>query len=81
MCAWPEARTALPNMQWRAGKTYKAEGVTFMNKQTATATPSHSNQEIREMALNVLVVDDSVVVRRMIVKTLGLTDIPIGEVH
>ncbi len=33
------------------------------------------------MALNILVVDDSSVVRAMIVKCLGLTDIPIGEVH
>ena len=33
------------------------------------------------MALNILVVDDSAVVRAMIVKCLGLTGISIGEVH
>ena len=33
------------------------------------------------MALNVLVVDDSAVMRHMIIKTLGLCGIPLGEVH
>jgi two-component system chemotaxis response regulator CheY len=33
------------------------------------------------VALNVLVVDDSAVMRRMIIKTLGLCGIPLGEIH
>lgn len=33
------------------------------------------------MALNILVVDDSAVMRRMILRTLQLTGIPVGEVH
>jgi len=33
------------------------------------------------VALNVLVVDDSAVMRSMIIKTLGLCGIPLGEVH
>ncbi len=33
------------------------------------------------MALNVLVVDDSAVTRAMIIKTLGLAGVPIGEIH
>lgn len=33
------------------------------------------------MALNVLVVDDSAVMRRMIVKTLELCGVPVGELH
>ena len=33
------------------------------------------------MALNVLVVDDSAVMRQMIIKTLGLCGIPLGDVH
>lgn len=33
------------------------------------------------MALNVLVVDDSAVARAMIVKTLGLSGLPLGQVH
>lgn len=33
------------------------------------------------MALNVLVVDDSAVMRQMIIKTLKICGIPIGEVH
>mgnify|MGYP001153496309 CR=1 FL=1 len=33
------------------------------------------------MALNVLVVDDSAVMRQMVIKTLGLCGIPLGEVH
>ncbi len=33
------------------------------------------------MALNVLVVDDSAVMRAMIIKTLGMAGIPVGEVH
>jgi two-component system, chemotaxis family, chemotaxis protein CheY len=33
------------------------------------------------MALNILVVDDSAVVRKMIIRTLSLAGLPIGEVH
>jgi two-component system chemotaxis response regulator CheY len=33
------------------------------------------------MALNVLVVDDSAVMRKMIIRTLQLTGVPLGEVH
>jgi two-component system chemotaxis response regulator CheY len=33
------------------------------------------------MGLNVLVVDDSSVMRRMIIRTLQLTGLPLGEVH
>lgn len=33
------------------------------------------------MALNVLVVDDSAVMRRMIIRTLELAGLPLGEVH
>ncbi len=33
------------------------------------------------MSLNILVVDDSAVVRTMIVKTLRMAGVPIGEVH
>jgi len=33
------------------------------------------------VALNVLVVDDSAVMRAMIIKTLNLCGIPVGEVH
>ena len=33
------------------------------------------------MALNVLVVDDSAVMRTMIIKTLGMAAVPVGEVH
>ena len=33
------------------------------------------------MALNVLVVDDSAVMRQMIIKTLGLCGIPMGDIH
>jgi two-component system chemotaxis response regulator CheY len=33
------------------------------------------------MALNVLVVDDSAVMRRMIIRTLRMAGLPIGEVH
>ena len=33
------------------------------------------------MALNVLVVDDSSVMRRMIIRTLQLSGLPLGEVH
>lgn len=33
------------------------------------------------MALNVLVVDDSSVMRKMIIRTLQLTGLPLGEVH
>lgn len=33
------------------------------------------------MALNLLVVDDSAVMRKMIIKTLNLVGLPIGEVH
>jgi two-component system chemotaxis response regulator CheY len=33
------------------------------------------------VALNVLVVDDSAVMRRMIIKTLRLCGIPLGEIH
>ena len=32
------------------------------------------------MALNILVVDDSSVTRKMIIKALGLSDLPLGEV-
>ena len=33
------------------------------------------------MALNVLVVDDSLIMRHMVIKTLGLCGIPMGEIH
>lgn len=33
------------------------------------------------MPVNVLVVDDSSVVRKMIIRTLGIADIPLGEVY
>jgi two-component system chemotaxis response regulator CheY len=33
------------------------------------------------MALNVLVVDDSAVMRRMVIKILGLSGLPLGEIH
>lgn len=33
------------------------------------------------MSLNVLVVDDSAIMRQMIVKTLGLSGIPVGEIY
>jgi two-component system, chemotaxis family, chemotaxis protein CheY len=33
------------------------------------------------MALNVLLVDDSAVMRAMLLKTLGMTGVPIGAVH
>lgn len=33
------------------------------------------------MALNVLIVDDSAVMRSMIIKTLRMTGLPIGEIH
>lgn len=33
------------------------------------------------MALNVLVVDDSAVMRKMIIRTLELSGLPLGEVH
>jgi len=33
------------------------------------------------MSLNVLVVDDSAIIRKMIIKTLGLSGLPVGEVH
>ena len=33
------------------------------------------------MALNVLVVDDSAVMRKMIIKTLRLSGVPLGDVH
>ncbi len=33
------------------------------------------------MALNVLVVDDSAVMRAMIIKTLRMAEVPLGEVH
>ncbi|GIX47034.1 MAG: response regulator [Candidatus Tectimicrobiota bacterium] len=33
------------------------------------------------MALNVLVVDDSAVMRAMVIKTLRLSGLPLGEVH
>lgn len=33
------------------------------------------------MELNVLVVDDSAVMRAMIIKTLGLSGLPLGEIH
>jgi two-component system, chemotaxis family, chemotaxis protein CheY len=33
------------------------------------------------MALNILVADDSAVVRKMILRTLNLAGLPIGEVH
>jgi two-component system chemotaxis response regulator CheY len=33
------------------------------------------------MALNVLVVDDSIVMRSMIIKTLTLSGLPLAEVH
>lgn len=33
------------------------------------------------MALNILIVDDSEVVRSMIAKTLQLTGMPVGEIH
>ena len=33
------------------------------------------------MALNILVVDDSAVMRKMIIKTMGMCGIPIGEIQ
>jgi two-component system chemotaxis response regulator CheY len=33
------------------------------------------------MAVNVLIVDDSVVMRAMILKTLRMTGLPLGEIH
>lgn len=33
------------------------------------------------MALNVMVVDDSIVMRDMIMKTLKISNLPIGEIH
>ena len=33
------------------------------------------------MSLNVLVVDDSAIIRKMIIKTLGLSGLDIGEIH
>ena len=33
------------------------------------------------MSLNILIVDDSAVVRAMIIKTLGMAGIPLGDVH
>jgi len=33
------------------------------------------------MSLNALVVDDSAIIRKMIIKTLGLSGLPVGEVH
>ena len=33
------------------------------------------------MAFNILVVDDSAVMRKMIIRTLQLTGLPLGEVH
>ena len=33
------------------------------------------------MALNILVVDDSAVVRAMIIRTIKVADIPFGEIH
>lgn len=33
------------------------------------------------MAFNILVVDDSAVMRTMIVRTLNMTGVPIGEIH
>lgn len=33
------------------------------------------------MALNVLVVDDSAVMRKMIIKTLRLSGVPLGDIH
>ena len=33
------------------------------------------------MAYNVLIVDDSMIVRTVVRKTLGLTGVPVGEIH
>ena len=33
------------------------------------------------MSLNILIVDDSSVIRSMIIKTLKMTDVPLGELH
>ena len=33
------------------------------------------------MAINILVVDDSGVMRSMVIKTLRMTDIPLGDIH
>lgn len=33
------------------------------------------------MALNVLVVDDSLIMRQMVIRTLNLCGLPVGEVH
>lgn len=36
---------------------------------------------VREMAVNILIVDDSKVVRTVIEKTLKLAEVPVGQVH
>lgn len=33
------------------------------------------------MAYNILIVDDSSVVRKVLIKTFGMTSVPLGEVH
>ena len=33
------------------------------------------------MAVNILIVDDSAVMRSMIIKTLRMTDVPLGDIH
>ena len=38
-------------------------------------------RRLKIMALNILVVDDSAVMRAMIIKTLRLSRVPIGEIH
>jgi len=36
---------------------------------------------VKNMALNILVVDDSAVMRQMIIRTLRMTGVPLGTIH
>jgi two-component system chemotaxis response regulator CheY len=38
-------------------------------------------EEVPKMALNVLIVDDSAVMRAMILKTLHMSGMPLGDIH
>jgi two-component system, chemotaxis family, chemotaxis protein CheY len=40
-----------------------------------------AREQEKTMSLNVLIVDDSAIIRKMIIKTLGLSGLPLGEIH
>jgi two-component system, chemotaxis family, chemotaxis protein CheY len=73
----------MPRALGRAAQLYGMVTQPISHGPTASSPgrPGFDRSKYKPMALNVLVVDDSAVMRSMIIRTLKLAGLPIGEVH